>query len=171
MGPGFHALPDFLKEQNYRGEASDDNCPLLKGWNTTLPSYIWYHTKPELFAHFNTYMAGQRSQELSSWLDTYPYKKIVENLSPEQPLFVDVGGGIGHQSIEFREKLPDVPNKVVLQDIPAALDHAIKHPGVESVVQDFNQPQQTKGNFPNSPQRKRISTDKFRQRCTYLLHA
>lgn len=83
---------------------------------------------------------------MPTWLDVYPYKTKIENLSPEQPLFVDLGGGLGHQSIALREKLPNVRNKIILQDIPQTLEHAIKHPGVEIMVQDFFQPQQTKGN-------------------------
>jgi len=89
-------------------------------------------------------MAVQR-MGMPTWLDVYPYKAKAEDLSPEQPLFVDLGGGIGHQSIALREQLPNVPNKIILQDIPQTLEHAIKHPGVDIVVQDFFQPQQVKG--------------------------
>lgn len=83
--------------------------------------------------------------DMPTWLDTYPYKEKLQGLDPEQPAFVDLGGGIGHQSIELREKLPELKNKIILQDIPQTLEHAIKHPGVEIVVQDFFQPQGTKG--------------------------
>ena len=53
--------------------------------------------------------------------------------------FVDVGGGIGHQSIALREKLPDLKNRIIVQDIPATLAHAIPHSGVEFLEQDFFQ--------------------------------
>jgi demethylsterigmatocystin 6-O-methyltransferase len=82
---------------------------------------------------------------MPTWLDAYPYKEKTEGLKPEQPLFIDLGGGIGHQAIALREKLADLPNKIVLQDIPQTLEHAIKHPGVEVVVQDFFQPQAITG--------------------------
>lgn len=78
---------------------------------------------------------------MPTWLDVYPYQHKAENLKPEQPFFVDLGGGLGHQSIALREKLPDLPNRIILQDIPATLEHAINHPGVEIVVQDFFQTQ------------------------------
>ena len=87
---------------------------------------------------------------MPTWLDVYPFKEKIHDLGPEQPLFVDVGGGIGHQSIALREKLPDVRNKIILQDMPATLDHAIKHDGVEVMAYDFWQPQVVKGAFDTS---------------------
>jgi demethylsterigmatocystin 6-O-methyltransferase len=89
-------------------------------------------------------MAGGRLG-MPTWLDAYPCKEKTEGLKPEQPLFIDLGGGIGHQAIALWEKLPDLPNKIVLQDIPQTLEHTIKHPGVEVVVQDFFQPQAITG--------------------------
>ena len=101
-------------------------------------------TKPDNFAAFNQFMAGGRLG-MPTWLDVYPYQARAEGLKPEQPFFIDLGGGIGHQAIALREKLPELPNKIILQDIPATLEHAIKHPGVEVVVQDFFQPQAITG--------------------------
>jgi len=144
IGPTIQALPDFLIENKYQDIVENTHTPLQKAWNTPFPAFIWVQTKPESFAHFNQYMAVQR-MGMPTWLDVYPYKAKAEDLSPEQPLFVDLGGGIGHQSIALREQLPNVPNKIILQDIPQTLEHAIKHPGVDIVVQDFFQPQQVKG--------------------------
>ncbi|ODQ74016.1 hypothetical protein LIPSTDRAFT_336413 [Lipomyces starkeyi NRRL Y-11557] len=144
IGPAIQALPDFLKETKYQDITSVVNTPLQKAWNTELPAFIWVQTKSENFAHFNQFMANGRLG-MPTWLDAYPYKEKAEGLKPEQPLFIDLGGGIGHQAIALREKLPDLPNKIVLQDIPQTLEHAIKHPGVEVVVQDFFQPQAITG--------------------------
>jgi demethylsterigmatocystin 6-O-methyltransferase len=144
LGPAFTALPDFLKENNYQDITSNVHTPLQKAWNTELPGFIWIQTKPENFAHFNQFMVAQRLG-MPSWLDVYPYQKKAEGLKLEQPFFVDLGGGLGHQSIALREKLPDMPNKIILQDIPVTLEHAIKHPGVEIIAQDFFQPQAITG--------------------------
>lgn len=144
LGPAIQALPDFLMENKYQDITNVVHTPLQKAWNTDLPGFIWVQTKPENFAHFNQFMTVQRLS-MPTWLDVYPYRAKAEGLKPEQPFFIDLGGGFGHQSIALREKLPELPNKFILQDIPATLEHAIKHPGVEMVVQDFFQPQAITG--------------------------
>jgi demethylsterigmatocystin 6-O-methyltransferase len=101
-------------------------------------------TEPEKIAHFNQFMAGHH-MGMRHWLDVYPAQEKTAGLDPAQVFFVDVGGGIGHQSIALREKFPTTPNEIILQDIPATLAHAIPHPGVKVMVQDFFQPQEIKG--------------------------
>ncbi|CAI7614810.1 unnamed protein product [Penicillium glandicola] len=144
VGPAIAALPDFLKENNYQDITSVVHTPFQKAWDTDLPGFIWAMNQPEKYAHFNQFMVSQRLG-MPTWLDVYPYQEKADELKPDQPFLVDLGGGLGHQSIALREKLPDLPNKIILQDIPATLDHAIKHPGVEAVVQDFFQPQAITG--------------------------
>ena len=39
-------------------------------------------------------------------------------------LLVDIGGGIGTDVVEFRRRYPNVPGKVVLQELPAVIDSA-----------------------------------------------
>jgi hypothetical protein len=78
-------------------------------------------------------------------LDVYPWQENSKGLKPQQPFFIDLGGGIGQQSVALREKLPQLPNRIIVQDIPATLQHAIKHPSVETMVQEFFQPQVLKG--------------------------
>lgn len=144
VGPMIQALPDFLAENNYQDITSPLHTPLQKAYNTDLHPFAWLQGKPENFGYFNQFMATQR-QDMPTWLDVYPWQDKTDGLKPEQPFFVDIGGGIGHQSIALREKVPQLPNKIILQDIPGALDHAIKHPGVEPVLQDFFQPQTITG--------------------------
>lgn len=86
------------------------------------------------------------------WLDVYPIEEKIQNLGANQPVFVDVGGGVGHQSVLLRERLPlsRVGNKVILEDLPATLQQAIQHDGVECAAQDFFQPQAIKGTSVSS---------------------
>ncbi|KAI9711980.1 MAG: hypothetical protein M1820_001688 [Bogoriella megaspora] len=144
LGPAIQALPDFLKETNYRDITDIAKTPLQKAWNTDLPAFIWVQTKPENFKHFHQYMPVQR-MGMPTWLDVYPYQAHVKELPPNRPLFVDIGGGLGHQSIALRERLPEVKNKIILQDQAVVWEHAIKHPGVEIIPHDFWEPQVVKG--------------------------
>ena len=79
------------------------------------------------------------------WLDVYPVKEKASDLKPEEPLLVDIGGGLGHQCIALRERFPQLTGRVILQDIPQTLEHAIHHDTVEVMVQDFFQPQVIQG--------------------------
>ena len=89
-------------------------------------------------------MVAQR-HGMPTWLDVYPVEKIARNLSLEETLFVDVGGGLGHQCIASRERFPHLSGRVILQDIPQTVTHAIHHDKVEIMVHDFFEPQRIKG--------------------------
>ncbi|KAK6000901.1 hypothetical protein QM012_002984 [Aureobasidium pullulans] len=143
VGPGLKALPDFLRETGYQDPESPTNTALMSGWGSDLPLFAHFQTQPELFAHFNSYMTVQH-MDMPTWLDMYPFKEAAMSTPPGKPLFVDVGGGFGHQSIALREKVLDAPGRIILQDIPATLQHAISHPGVEIMEQDFFKPQQVR---------------------------
>ena len=144
MGPAVQVLPQFLKENHYQDFSDPAHTPLQKGWDTDLPAFLWVQTKPALLNYFGKWMAAQR-QGMPTWLDFYAYQEAAKGLDPERPFFVDVGGGFGHQSLALREKLPGLKNRIVVQDMAPVLEHAIKHPGVETMAHDFWQPQPIKG--------------------------
>lgn len=81
------------------------------------------------------------------WLDVYPIEERSQNLSPDQALFVDVGGNIGHQSAGLRRRLPEIKNDVILEDLEPVIASAIPCEGVKTVAFDFFQPQVVKGNY------------------------
>lgn len=85
------------------------------------------------------------------WLDSYPIEQRSQGLAPKQTLFVDIGGGIGHQCIALRERLSAVKNKVILQDLDVVVAQAIKHEGVETMAYDFWQLQPIKGSLSPFP--------------------
>ena len=145
LGPAFQALPNFLKETKYADITESTNTPFQKAWKTDQPAFIWAQTQPEMFARFNQWMAAQR-HGMPTWLDVYPVEEMVRKASPEEPLFVDVGGGIGHQCIALRERHPYLNGKVILQDMPQTLAHAIHHEKVETMTQDLFEPQAVQGN-------------------------
>lgn len=65
-------------------------------------------------------MAAYRAGKIS-WLDPgfYPVnERLIEQFNAKfgDILLVDVGGGLGHDLRELREKYPALPGKLVLQD-------------------------------------------------------
>ncbi|TVY62837.1 O-methyltransferase lepI [Lachnellula suecica] len=146
FGPVFQVLPDFLKDNHYHEITDVANTPLQKAFNTKLPAFLWIQTMPSNFAHFNNWMMVQH-MGMPVWLDVYPYQDQAEAIKNdvERAFFVDVGGGLGHQSIALRNKVPDLKNKILLQEQQMVLQFAIDHPGVEKMPYDFYTEQPVKG--------------------------
>jgi demethylsterigmatocystin 6-O-methyltransferase len=71
---------------------------------------------------------------------------LAENVQTvkEETLFFDMGGHIGHQCANFKIKYPHMGGRVVLQDLPYAIDMALKTDGVENIVHDILTPQTVK---------------------------
>jgi demethylsterigmatocystin 6-O-methyltransferase len=138
--PIWLALPDFLKEHKYQNVENVVDTALQKAWNTDLPMFSWYQTKPEKLAQFNKYMSV-RHWGMAQWHEVYPVEEKLKGLEPEQVFFVDVGGGIGTQSVALRKKFPTLKNRFILEDIPDTVAQAIPHPGVETLPFNFFEPQ------------------------------
>lgn len=95
-----------------------------------------------------------RRQPERSWLSVYPVAQQVEDWAPHagagdssSVLLIDIGGGVGHECRRFKDMYPNVPGRVVLQDLPQSIAEALRTPGVENMVHDFFQPQPIKGEF------------------------
>lgn len=99
---------------------------------------------PKNFENFNLFMATRRENQ-TTWIDRYPVREEATGLSQQRALFVDIGGGVGHQCADFKAKYPDLRGRVILQDLPLAVKHAILTPGVEAMACDFMTPQPIKG--------------------------
>lgn len=140
IAPCIAAMPDFLKEHGYRDSQDPADCAFNRGHKTSQQYFSWFPSQPEMFAHFNRFMRVQR-EGMPTWLDEYPYVEAARAAAgPEQVLFVDVGGGIGHQSVALRRVLPaDVTGRVIVQDLSAAIEQAAprREDGVEHMVHDF----------------------------------
>jgi len=79
----------------------------------------------------------------------YPVPELVMDLKEsDDVLLVDVGGSLGHDLSEFQRKWPDMPGRLVLQDLPAVVEQAQSmslHPRVEVMPHDFFTEQPVKG--------------------------
>ena len=141
----YQATPSFLKENNYQNPTDETNTAFQMGWNTRKPPFDLMLTVSGAMEHFHKYMALRRQVALS-WLTVYPVKEETAGLTdPERPLYVNVGGGIGHQCAQFREKFPDLPGRVILQDLPQTVAGALQTPGIENMAHDFFEPQPVRG--------------------------
>lgn len=87
---------------------------------------------------------------LLTWLDVvdieneYTSKMTDDGTEADAPVFVDVGGGNGHQCVALRRRCPCLKGqrRVVLQDLPSILEKADMIPddcagGVEKTGYDY----------------------------------
>ena len=89
-------------------------------------------------------MAAQR-QGTSTWLNVYPIADGARQWDSQNAVFVDVGGGFGHQCAALQAAYPNLPGQIILQDLPQATAHALPLPGVKIMTHDFFQPQPIEG--------------------------
>ncbi|KAF2269981.1 O-methyl transferase B [Lojkania enalia] len=145
-GPQYEALPAFLKRTKYKNPVDELHTAFQDAWKTPLPAFQWFSENPGHLTYFNDYMALRREPELS-WLSVYPVAREVKDWDTKdnsKAIYVNIGGGIGHQCKQFKEKYPDLPGRVILQDLPHSIAKALRTPGVENMEHDFFQPQPIK---------------------------
>lgn len=87
---------------------------------------------------------GLEEKNRGRWLDEYPFERETEGWDPNSPLFVDIGGNVGYYCAKFKDRFPNVPGRIILQDLPGTIAHALQTPGVEVLGHDFFQPQPVK---------------------------
>lgn len=144
VGPQYQDLPSVLAERKYENLSDNTQTVFNKTFKTNLPVFLWFPQHLEEFNHFNKYMGAQRAG-MPTWLDVYPLKDETSTWDPQKPVLVDVGGGFGHQCAALQARYPDLKGRIILQDLPQALAHAMPLPNVKVMEHDFFQPQPAKG--------------------------
>ena len=140
-------MPAYLRKNGYKDLTDSYHTVWQDAYKTKENCFEWIMSRPASFDNFNQYMASRREHQVT-WIQFYPVEEDATQLDPARPLFVDIGGGIGHQAAEFKEKYPTLPGKVVLQDLPFAIDHALPTPGVDNQALDFFTGQPVKSESP-----------------------
>jgi hypothetical protein len=93
------------------------------------------------------------------WVDWYPVReRILYGAEKDEVLVVDVGGGKGHDLIQFRRKYPG--HRLVLQDLRGVVE-SIEGlgEGIEMAVHDFFTEQVVKGMLIYSSSNPETSTN------------
>ena len=133
-----------MKETGYRNPNDPIHTVFQTAWKTNLHQFAWFDNHPDQLKFFNDYMALRRGPDVS-WLSVYPIEEETKGWNPTGLVYVNIGGGIGHQCADFKRHFPHVPGRVILQDLPHSIDKAMSTPGVENMVHNFFEPQPLKG--------------------------
>ena len=140
MGPVYQALPDFLAEIHYKDVTDSANTVHQAAWKTDKSAFMWFAEHPKNAGYFNDYMLHRR-KEMATWLDVYPVENETRGWKSDAPVFVDIGGNIGHSCAELRSRYPELPGQIILQDLLHSINQALSTPGVENMVHDIFQPE------------------------------
>ncbi|PYH88929.1 O-methyl transferase B [Aspergillus ellipticus CBS 707.79] len=140
--PVMYELPAFLERTGHVNPTDQSHLPMQTayGWEGDL--FAYFKAFPAKAALFDMHMQVQRDLT-TNWarLDALIQSKPAR---ADEILFVDVGGGAGHQCQRFRERFPDLPGRMVLQDLPQVIQGARSIPGVENMGYNIFTPQPLK---------------------------
>ena len=142
-------LPQYMRETGFHQfpTRSEEKNPFVYAHNLSLWDFFDKH--PQDRKDLDEYLAVRR-KGLNQWYEMFPVASILgPNLKrdPKAVLFVDVGGGKGHEARKLREAHPELPGRLILQDLPSMIDRVREDPpkGVEFMPYDFFTPQPVKG--------------------------
>ena len=145
--------PAYLEATNYQNPEDPLRSPLQFTHNVEQDGFSWLCEHPDALMRFNNFMEGQRANRLH-WGDWFPIQEQIlvgADKNPERALLVDIGGGRGHDLMLFQKRFPDVPGKLVLEDLPSVIDEAtpeLDACGIQSVKYDFfKEPNPVKGEW------------------------
>ena len=141
-------LPDFLARNGYKVPQDVKTGPFADTWGGK-NTWALYEVEPERAAIFNSFMTKWK-QGLSNWFDRYPVEARLSDAfdkSEDTVLIVDIGGGGGHVLQDYVSQRGRRKNRLIVQDLPAALGAAEKlQPfGIEAMPYDFFTQQPVKG--------------------------
>ena len=109
----FSKLSRFL----YQNPSDSANTPFQRADNIDQAPFVWIVDHPFNFEFFIQWMTAQREGQLI-WLDVFLFEKtLCHNVGSETSLFVDVGGGIGHQCVALKSRFPHLSGRAILQDL------------------------------------------------------
>jgi len=143
--PCLTKIPQFLADTKYANPSDVLHSAFQIGHQTDLPAFVWALSQQKLTEDFQLWMEAVYGDRPISWLDAYDLSKHCEGSGPDDVVFVDVAGGIGHQCALLKTKLPELKGRVILEDLAVVIPQAIPTPGVEKIEFDMWQGQPVKG--------------------------
>lgn len=145
------AVPDLIREGQVHQfpEGPNQNSPIQHAFGDTMFGVL--AKDPRRKKIFDDYMSARRYFQEPKWFDIFPIREhlaATRNCGDADVLLVDVGGGKGHDIASFRENFPDLPGRLILQDLPQTFAALEERPdGIELMEHDFFKEQPVKGTF------------------------
>ncbi|OJJ51632.1 hypothetical protein ASPZODRAFT_12446 [Penicilliopsis zonata CBS 506.65] len=139
-------LYDYFEANGYQNPTDSYDAPFQLAFDTKDHYFEWLAKNPADQKAFNSTMTLGRRVRGKEWFEVFPVGEKLQ-ASSDRALLVDIGGGIGHDLIEFKQQFPELPGRLVLQDLPQVIDD-ISQPlpdGIEAIKYDMFTPQPIRG--------------------------
>ncbi|KAJ5659270.1 S-adenosyl-L-methionine-dependent methyltransferase [Penicillium longicatenatum] len=139
-------LNEFFQATDYANPEDAWATPFHVAYNTKDHHFDWLQKNPEDLHAFDTLMSLNRQIEGVQWYDFYPVEEKLQ-VPADRVRLVDVGGGLGHDVARFKERFPDIPGRLIVEDLPSVIQN-IKAPlgeGIEAIGYDIFTEQPVKG--------------------------
>jgi len=150
--PSFNGYPEYFKSIGYKQPTSLTDGPFQAAHKTRLPFFEWLVATPPQLSWFDSFMGAYRAGK-PNWYDSgfYPVSEcLIEGFdaNASDVLLVDVGGGKGHDLVQFAAAHASRPGKIILQDREQVIAGVIERKGQELPFEvqahDFFTPQPVK---------------------------
>ncbi|KAJ6117897.1 hypothetical protein N7523_005760 [Penicillium sp. IBT 18751x] len=141
--PSLAKTPEFFRQTSFQSPTGAHNGPFQFGERTEKSLWEWFSQNPDSGNDFNTYMEGNRGDNIS-WVDWFPVQeRLIDGYQASQGdvLLVDVAGGRGHELAAFEAKFPRAPGRLILQDQPGVLPDKSCDGKMERLSFDLFKPQ------------------------------
>lgn len=138
-------LPEYFEKKGWNNPTEIDETPFNTAIGTKDRYFDYLSTKPYYQDAFNTVMASSYRREGKSWFEFFPVEQKLRVQNPTDVLLVDVGGCQGKDLQSFRAKFPDLPGRLILQDLPHVVDAGEIPSGVEAQGHSFFDEQPVQG--------------------------
>ncbi|KAK8037279.1 Winged helix-turn-helix transcription repressor DNA-binding [Apiospora marii] len=150
-GASFIKLHEYERNRGWKNPTDAQDNPLMYAHQTDL-NYFDLAASRGYLADFNHHMAGYRQGRLP-WMapDFVPVQEVLIRCAdpgPDAVFLVDVGGGLGHDLVEFHRYHPSVPGRLVVQDLPQVVDSIVpseENKAFTAMAHDFFEEQPIKG--------------------------
>ncbi|PYH92920.1 sterigmatocystin 8-O-methyltransferase precursor [Aspergillus ellipticus CBS 707.79] len=141
-------LPSYFSQTGYKTPSDAYNSPFQFAFRTTDHFFTWLSQSPVYQQAFNIVMSLDVRRKGPDWFDLFPVVSELQTADsdPDRVLIVDIGGGQGRDLSAFRKKFPDLPGRLILQDLPSVVANLpdTLPDGIEIHKYDFFTPQPVK---------------------------
>ncbi|PYH42549.1 putative O-methyltransferase [Aspergillus saccharolyticus JOP 1030-1] len=115
-------LYEYFEAKDYRNPADACDAPFQFAQCTRQHHFDWLTEHPDDQEAFNSTMSMTRTADGIEWFNFYPVEEKLQVASPDRTLLIDIGGGIGHDISAFKQRFPQLPGQLVLQDLPQVIN-------------------------------------------------
>jgi demethylsterigmatocystin 6-O-methyltransferase len=139
-------MPRFFKKRGYVTPTDPSNVPLQDAFNFKGDIFALAEAFPEKGELFDRHMKLSRDC-FTNWSNITSILQEREQSHADEVVFVDVGGGVGHQCARLKAHYPNLSGRVVLQDLERVIHNASPIPGIEMMAYDIFTVQPIKGSI------------------------